>query len=210
VTEWPRLWLCADLHEHGADDVLARVRAVVSVVRACVWLRSPLEFPAAELTRIALRLRAVMATPGSLLLVGDRADVAIAAGADGVHTGSRGLRPGSVRALLEQAGGPCQRVSSAAHDEAEAARYGTDCDALVVSPFRAVPGKGPALSAAGMQRVRRAAAGKFVVALGGVGSAVEAREALRCGANAVALRRAFLDAGDPVAACTAIALALDS
>src|SRR5690242_103366 len=53
-----------------------------------------------ELLALAREVRAACRAAGQLLLVNDRADVALAAGADGVHLPSAGLPPAEARRLV--------------------------------------------------------------------------------------------------------------
>lgn len=198
----PRLWLCADLGHPNAPDLLDRVRAALAAGTACVWLRVPRALSARALLDAALALREVTAASGSWLVVGERLDIATVAGADGVHLPSHGLPAREVRAATSLA------VSAAAHDEREVDEAAPHADVLVVSPFGEVPGKGPALGAARFRALRARAPGRFVVALGGVATADDAREALGAGADGVAVRRVLLDAVDPAEACRALHHAL--
>lgn len=184
----PRLWLCADLGMLGSGELVERVGRAAAGGPALVWLRSPPGYPARELADAALRLRELTAAP---LLVGDRLDVALAVGADGVHLTERSLRPGDVRRLAP----PGFVVSCAVHDEA-GIRAADGADALVISPFGEVPGKGPTLGAEGFARLRGMAPEVFAVALGGVRGEREVRAALAAGADGVAVRGAL--GGDDV------------
>lgn len=62
------------------------VGEVVAAGAGAVQLRDK-EAPPRELLGVARRLRAVTARRGALLIVNDRLDIALAAGADGVHLG---------------------------------------------------------------------------------------------------------------------------
>ncbi len=62
------------------------VEAVVAAGAGAIQLRDK-EAPPRKLLGLARRLRAVTARHGALLIVNDRLDVALAAGADGVHLG---------------------------------------------------------------------------------------------------------------------------
>ncbi|MYK69799.1 MAG: thiamine phosphate synthase, partial [Gammaproteobacteria bacterium] len=62
------------------------VAEVVAAGATAVQLRDK-EAPPRELLALARRLRAVTARHGALLIVNDRLDIALAAGADGVHLG---------------------------------------------------------------------------------------------------------------------------
>lgn len=188
----PRLWLCADLGMLEAHALVESVGRALVGGPALVWLRSPAGHPAREVAEVAGRLRELTSGP---LLVGDRLDVAIAVGADGVHLTERSLRPGDARRLAP----PGFVVSCAVHDEA-GVRGAADADALVISPFGDVPGKGHALGAEGFARLRGLAPGAFAVALGGVRGRDEARDAMAAGADAVAVR-GLLGSTDIAARC---------
>lgn len=123
-------------------------------------------------------------------LVTDRADVAIAAGAAGVHLRADGPAPARVRALLP----PSMSLSRAVHDPDEAARFGADValDWLVAgTAFETAskPGRAP-LGAAGVRTIARASA-RPVVAVGGITPA-SARELRGAGVAGVAAIGIFL------------------
>lgn len=133
------------------------------------------------------------------LLVNDRADVAIAAGAQGVHLPGGGLPVASVRALL----GPGALVGVSCHAALDVVRSAAaGADFCVFGPVWEVPGKGPALGPNALLAAVRSAPVP-VLALGGVDlrTAPLARAA---GAAGVACIRSVLDAGDPAAAARAI------
>jgi thiamine-phosphate pyrophosphorylase len=115
---------------------------------------------------------------GYRVYVNDRADVALAAGAEGVQLPRGGLSPAQVRAL-----GPL-RVGVSIHAPAEVR---DDADFCVLSPIFASPGKGAPL---GTEPLRAAAGhGVPVLALGGV-CAANASACLAAGAAGVAAIRA--------------------
>jgi thiamine-phosphate pyrophosphorylase len=92
----------------------------------------------AALLRIALRLRSITSLFSAPLFVNDRLDVALAAGADGVHLPGHGLQPRAVRALS----GDRLIISAAAHSLAQAqklAQSGADC--LTFGPIWPTPSK---------------------------------------------------------------------
>src|SRR5437763_719297 len=53
-----------------------------------------------ELVDVARRLAGICRTAGALLIVNDRVDVALAAGADGVHLGPDDMNPAAARRIL--------------------------------------------------------------------------------------------------------------
>lgn len=112
-----------------------------------------------DITRSA---RAVLPTT-TRLLVNGRADVALAAGADGVHLPSNGVPAAALRRRF----GPGLLLGVSTHrvEEVERARD-EGADYAVFGPVWETPGKGPAT---GVEELARAAAsGLPVYALGGV------------------------------------------
>lgn len=138
---------------------------------------------------------------GARCIVDDRVDVALAAGADGVHLGADDLGVGVVRGLA----GPELLIGGTARDAATAHRLvEMGADYLGVGPCRATETKRglPApLGLAGVAAVARAVSVP-VVAIGGV--RVEDVTALRsAGVHGVAVTGAIVRAADPAAATTA-------
>jgi len=83
------------------------------------------DLTARDLYNVALRLRDVCTRTGTALLVNDRIDVALAAGADGVHLPARSFSVADARALL----GPAKLIGVSTHsvaDVAKAAAAGAD------------------------------------------------------------------------------------
>lgn len=191
----PALWLCADLDHPDADSLTARVVDVCAAVDALVWLRSPHGMPASTVLRAAESLRA--ATPHTVLLVGDRLDVARAVDADGAHLSERSILPRDARSF------GMRTISRAVHDREGIARHAPHVDALVLSPFGAVDHKGPPLGVDGFAALRDTAPARFVVALGGITDVDVARAARLAGADAIAVRRGLF-ARDPAAICAAL------
>ncbi len=150
---------------------------------------------------LARDLLAAIRQPGSStrLLINSRPDVALAAGADGVHLTSAPdtLTPGEVRRLFRAAGAPRPRISIACHtpDEAAAARH-AEVDCILFAPvfgkvLRTAAGVEQRLPGAGLEKLAAAchAAGSVpVYALGGV-TEQNASECLAAGATGIAAIR---------------------
>lgn len=163
----PRLHLVTDdavLADPGfagrARDALAAGKSDVAL-----HLRGP-GTPSRRLHELAVALREPAATAGSLLLVNDRVDLALAAHLDGVHLPGGGLPAEAARSLLGP--GACIGVSVHGTREAVPAADG-GADFLVVGTVFATsshPGREPA----GPEILREVAAGVDVplVAIGGV------------------------------------------
>ena len=140
-----------------------------------------------EITRAA---RAILPST-TRLLVNGRADIAVAAGADGVHLPSDGVPPAALRRRF----GPGLLVGVSTHsvDEVERARE-AGADYATFGPVWETPGKGPA---AGTEALARAAAcGLPVLALGGV-TIDRFGEVAAAGAAGVAAIRLFQRPSDP-------------
>lgn len=203
MSSLPRLWLCADLAELAPAELVDRVAKVLATGPAVVWLRSPAGTSARSLATVCSALRSVV-TGSSALLVGDRVDVALALGAQGVHLTGRSLSPSEVRRIALAAGRADLLLSQAVHDEESLDEARGEVDALVLSPFGEVEGKGPALGARRWSELRQRAPGVFTVALGGITDAGAVAEAVGAGADAVAVRRALSRSADPAAECAAL------
>jgi len=130
-----------------------------------------------------------------LLLVNGRADVALAAGADGVHLPAAGLPAAPLRALAARLGRRLVvgRSTHSPQEVEEARREGADY--VTFGPLYATPSKAAYGAPPGLDGLRRAAAvGVPVLALGGVTDAARLVEAVRAGAAGVAGIRVFQDA----------------
>lgn len=153
---------------------------------------SPREFYAAaeEALRVA-RARGVR------LVVNDRADIALALGADGVHLGQDDLHPADARRLLgEQAiiGFSTHTVAQAI----EAARWPVDY--IAIGPiFQTKTKENPeaVVGLEGLARVRASVGRLPLVAIGGITRAT-ARPTLAAGADSLAVISALINvSGDP-------------
>lgn len=180
----------------GAHDV-ARVEACLRGGVSALWLRDPAA-TGRELFEAALVLRGPTRARTSELWIGDRVDVAIACGADGVQLGRRAVPPERVRAWY---GG---RMGVSCHDAEELrAAEAAGADHVVVSPVFAVPDKGPSLGLSGL-RALRARTRLPVVALGGIGAS-EVASVRGLGVAGVAVARALSEAADPRAVAQVLA-----
>lgn len=165
---------------------------------SAVWLREP-GASGAELYRTARDLAVRCRTHGTALIVGDRADVALAAGAHGVQIGHRSPPARHVRPWFPGwLGVSCH----GANDLKRAAAAGADY--AILSPVYGVPEKGTPLGTQKFASLRRDCEDLPVVALGGID--VANAEAVRAtGAAGVAVIRALRDAENPVETARALA-----
>jgi thiamine-phosphate pyrophosphorylase len=162
------------------------LRAVGAAGIGAVQLREK-DLEDRALYELTVRARAVL-PPAVRLLVNGRADVALAAGADGVHLPADGVPVAPLRRRF----GPGVLIGRSAHrlDEVESARD-EGADYVTFGPVYATPGKG---SPVGLQELGRAAAsGIPVYALGGVTLGAFG-ELAGAGAAGIAAIRLFQDA----------------
>jgi thiamine-phosphate pyrophosphorylase len=176
------------------DDPVGAVEAALAVLprgSTGVQLRQP-DLSARELLDRARALRDVCTGFAAPLLINDRADVALASAADGVHLPARGLSVADARAL------GLRVVGISAHSAEDVARaFREGADFAVFAPVYDTPGKAPVGEGALAEACR--AAPIPVLALGGVNES----NAFRCveaGARGVASIRSVLGAVDPAAA----------
>jgi thiamine-phosphate pyrophosphorylase len=133
-----------------------------------------------------LTVRAVAAADGSAtkILVNDRADVALAAGAAGVHLRTDGIHAATLRRILPRD----FLIGVSCHTE-EDLRRAAGADFAVYGPVFASPGKGSGIGPEALARAIRASPIP-VLALGGV-TWENAPECLQAGAVGVAAIRLF-------------------
>lgn len=208
-----RLYLITDRRACAAGrDLVEVVEAALTGVPpggALVQLREK-DLGTRELLALARRLLAVTAPRRCPLLVNDRIDVALAAGADGVHLPEQSFDVATARAL----GGASFLVGASTHSaEAAAEAAGAGADLVVCGPVWSTPSKpgaramGPDGLAHVAETVAAASPACKLFALGGVDTPERAREAVARGAWGAAGIRAFIAAQDPGAAAAAFARA---
>ena len=136
---------------------------------------------------------------GRLLAVNDRADVALAAGADVVHLGQDDLPVPAARRIL----GPGPLIGRSSHSPAQsdAAAAEPDVDYFCAGPLWTTPTKPgrPATGLGLLEHVARAGTARPWFAIGGI-SLDRLGEVLAAGATRVVVVRAITEADDPAAA----------
>jgi thiamine-phosphate pyrophosphorylase len=139
------------------------------------------------------------------VIVNRRADVARAAGADGVHLGFDAVRASRARVLL----GAQAWIGVSLHDPA-AVGSEPDADYVHLAPIFAPLSKTSDRTPLGLAGLRAASRGGItVIAQGGVAPA-NAREVLAAGAAGVAVTGTIGNALDPARAAAALRSALDA
>ncbi len=185
-------------------EFLARVRAALDGGVDLLQLRRK-DGDALAYLRLAERVAGLAREAGVPFIVNDRADVALAAGADGVHLGQADLPLAWARRIL-----PDRIVGRSSHEPAQAERAVAEAaDYFAVGPVWETPTK-PGRAATGLGYVSEIAARRLSIpwyAIGGI-TLDNVHTVLAAGATRVAIVRAVLDAPDPAAAAGAFVEAL--
>jgi thiamine-phosphate pyrophosphorylase len=188
------------------DELIDRAEQILAAVPPSsvgVQLRDKAR-PGARILALAERFKIVCRRFAAPLYLNDRIDVALAAGADGVHLGGGSVDIAEARSLL----GARAFVSLAAHTVEDVERAGRDgATAALLSPIFAAVGKGPGRGIAFLSEGRQRAPELALFALGGVGFD-EIRACARAGAHGVAAIRAVWHADRPAAAASSMVMAI--
>lgn len=146
------------------NEILEIVSAAVKAGVSLVQIREK-RLSARGLFDLVLKSAAITKETGTRLLVNDRADVALASGADGVHLTGASVRP----EIIRKAFGSDFLIGVSTHsfDEVLSAHQG-GADFATYGPVFASPGKGEPTGLEELSRVCNGAADFQVLALGGV------------------------------------------
>lgn len=186
------------------DERLARGRSTIDIVRAAIdGGVDAVQFRGKDLAarvqvELCLELRRITREAHVLFIVNDRADLARAVDADGVHVGPDDLPPDLARLVV----GPDRLVGFSAAS-VEEARWGLarGADYLGVGAIYGTTTKGDAGSPVGPERISEitSAVNLPVVGIGGI-TAANAAAVLRAGAAGIAVISAIVGAKDVTAA----------
>jgi thiamine-phosphate pyrophosphorylase len=192
----PSLYVVLDRAAARGRDLIEVLDAALAGGCRLVQLREK-EWPSGRVLPLAERLRARCAAAGATFIVNDRVDLAVAAGADGVHLGQDDLPARAARPLLRP--GMILGISTHSVEQARAAQAdGAD--------YVAVGSMFPTRSKAEFQLVGtdllRKLRGEIRVPLIGIGGITHANvgEVIAAGADGVAVISAVCAAPDPRAA----------
>lgn len=198
-----RLIAITDSLRDGPRGLALRAAAAAAGGATMIQLRLK-EESARSLVEIA---RAILTmVPDVPLVVNDRADVALAAGAAGVHVGVDDLAP----ALLRRVVPPGFIIGASVGSEDEVRRAG-GADYVGIGPVYGTGSKadaGAAIGPAGFSALARRCAVP-AVAIGGITSA-RVDEVMSAGASGIAVISALFGASDPTLAARALRSALDA
>lgn len=183
----------------GGEPLVERIRTAARAGVDWVQIREK-DLPGRDLEAIVNRTVKVVREAGNArVIVNDRLDVAIAAGADGVHLGGESISVRDAYAFRERAGMEREFLLGASSHSIEdaIAAEAAGADYVIFGPVFATPSKekfgapqGLATLAAVCANVRAP-----VLAIGGI-SVENAAECAKAGAAGVAAIRMFQDAGE--------------
>ena len=197
MSRWPRLYAIVD-----AGSASRAGRTPVDLSRACLdggarllQLRAP-GVDTGTLVEWTREIVDLAAPRGARVIVNDRCDVALLAGADGVHVGQNDLPAGAARNLL----GPAAVLGLSTHDASQVeAALQQPVSYLAVGPVYGTRTKETGYPAVGLEAVRqaaRAAGDRPVVAIGGI-TLETAPAVVAAGAASVAVISDLLTGNDP-------------
>jgi thiamine-phosphate pyrophosphorylase len=195
-----RLVAITDNVRDGQAGLIARASAAVHGGATCVQLRLK-DVAARDLVSIARELVRAIGVP---VLVNDRTDVAIAAGAAGVHLGVDDMPVSAARLIAPE--GFIIGTSVGSDDDVP---LSAGADYVGIGPVFATSSKHDAGAPIGLDEFTRlsVATGIPAVAIGGITSA-NARSAIEAGAVGVAVISSVFGASDPLTAARELAFAI--
>ena len=195
-----RLVAITDDAEAQRSTLVDRVAAAVRGGATSVQVRLKHATPR-EVVEIARSIVARVPVP---VIVNDRADIALAAGAAGVHVGEADLPVSAIRRFA-----PTNFIIGASlGGDAELANA-KDADYVGIGPLFTTDSKGDAGKAIGIEGFRKLAglSGRPAIAVGGLG-AEHAAQVMVAGGAGIAVVNAIFSADDPERAARSIAAAI--
>jgi thiamine-phosphate pyrophosphorylase len=190
----PRLYVILDARLVGTSETEIAQKLADAGVRLLQYRNK--RASARELFEVAKGLSLRLTLQGITFIVNDRADVAAAVDASGVHVGQDDLLVGGARAMV----GPDHIVGVSTHNVAQFKEaVATSTDYVAVGPIFATSTKDNADPVVGVELIRqvRAMTEKPIVAIGGI-TLETAGDVIRAGADSVAVISDILSAPDPV------------
>lgn len=176
------------------NDLYDVVEQAVKAGLCCVQLREKHADTRTFLDR-AIKLKRLLENSGTPLVINDRVDIALAAGADGVHIGQSDMPYDKARQLM----GPKAIIGLSVEtwEDVEEAQL-LDLAYIGVSPVFATPTKTDTKTPWGLQGLKKIKAFSRhpVVAIGGLHSG-NTEDAVNAGADAIAVVSAVCSARDP-------------
>ena len=180
-------------------DLAEFLEAILEAGADIVQLREK-EAEAGPLLRWAETFREKAGRHGALFVVNDRPDVAVVAGADGVHLGQDDMPPGAARSIV----GDALLIGLSCHSPEQLDAAPGEANYVTAGPIHATPTK-PGRPGTGLEVVRHAAttARRPWFAIGGLNEET-LPPAVAAGATRIVVVRAVTEAEDPAAAVRAL------
>lgn len=200
-----RLYAIVDPERSGAPELTDLARQLAAGGATLVQLRDK----QSDTREMVERARAIKATlPANIpLLINDRVDVALAAGADGVHVGQTDMAPEDARRLLGANAIIGLSIKSVAQAEAASLEFLTYVAIGGVFATTSKNNTAAPIGLAGLQRIatvfRHRAPKLPICAIAGI-DAGNAAEVIAAGADGVSVISALSLAEDPKAAARAL------
>jgi thiamine-phosphate pyrophosphorylase len=192
-----RLTLVTDRTQTRGRDLAAVVGECLAAGLPAVQVREK-DLGAADLAFLCRRLLGPVRDAGAALVVNDRADVALAVGADAVQRTNTSLPVDDIRRIV----GPRLRIGASVHsleDAVDAELKGADW--VTFGPVYETPSKRPYGPPQGVERLAAVTRGLRipVIAIGGI-TPERVGEIRQAGARGIAVISAILAAASPAAA----------
>ncbi|MEI6137492.1 MAG: thiamine phosphate synthase [Chloroflexota bacterium] len=208
ATRVPRLQVITDetvrsRHSHAALAAMATQGGADAV-----QFREKRPWTTRERVEVARACIEACRAHGTLLLVDDFADVALAVGADAIHLGHNDLDVATARRIV----GPDVIIGGTANSYEEAVEvWASDVDYIGVGPIYGTQSKANPAPAMGLDTLARICADSPVpvVAIGSI-TPERIAEVIAAGAYGVAVLSAVVSADDPIAATARCRAALDA
>jgi thiamine-phosphate pyrophosphorylase len=180
-----------------ADELLAGVEEAVAAGVKAVQFREK-DLAARDILGLAYRFRELTARHGASLFINDRLDIALCAGADGVHLGQSGIPVAAARRAV----GKKLLIGCSTHNLTEAKAAEADgADFITFGPIYETPSKLQYGSPVGVEALRNVSkrTGLPIFGIGGI-KKYNIPEVLNSGAKGIALISGILASDDRAAA----------
>lgn len=201
--KFKRIGLYVIISSNLPTDVISLTHRCVAGGADCVQLRAK-DINDDALFAVAVEFVQICRAGGVLSMINDRVDVAVAAGADGVHLGHNDLAVEQARKLQLTP----LIVGKSTHSPRELRASCDECPTYVsLGPVFATPTK-PKMEPVGLDYVKQGVetltgTGIGHVAIGGI-TADNVQDVLKAGATSIAVCSAVTEARDSTAACRAL------
>lgn len=189
----PRLYAIIDPVQAGGGAALQVAETLLSAGVRLIQLRDK-QASTRDLFEQARLVAVCVRSENGIFILNDRADVARAAGADGVHVGQEDLPVELARQIL----GEGKWVGYSTHVLAQVVEADkSSADYIAFGPIFPTASKARPDPVVGLEGLREArqATGKPLVAIGGI-TLQNARQVIEAGADSVAVIRGLLEAPD--------------